>query len=238
MAAAERRGREEGEVLVPVGPVGLAGTLSAPERARGLVVFAHGAGSGRFSPRNRQVASALRQAGLGTLLMDLLTEGEERIDRRTGELRFDIELLAARLVAAVDWLGSERVTRALPLGLFGASTGAAAALAAAARRPAAIGAVVSRGGRPDLAEGALDLVRAPTLLVVGGDDAEVLALNERALRRLPHGSSLEVIAGAGHLFEEPGALDRVAQLAAAWFDRHMTSTGRAHGPPRDEGDGR
>ena len=208
-------------VEIPADGVRLAGDLVVPPAARGIVVFAHGSGSGRFSPRNRAVAEVLARAGLATLLMDLLTEQEEAVDLRTRHLRFDIGLLGRRVVATVDWLASEPSTSELPVGCFGASTGAAAALIAAAERPARVGAVVSRGGRPDLAGDALRRVRAPTLLIVGGNDPEVLRLNEEALAALSGEARLEVVPGAGHLFEEPGALERVALLARDWFLRHL-----------------
>ena len=211
--------RAEG-VRITVGEVTLDGDLAPPPPGRGIVLFAHGSGSSRHSPRNRQVADHLRGAGLGTLLMDLLTADEERLDLRTGELRFDIGLLAQRLVGAVDWL-TARFAAELRLGLFGASTGAAAALVAAARRPDRVAAVVSRGGRPDLAGPALDRVRAPTLLIVGGADTTVLALNRQAAERLAAPYRLEVVPGATHLFPEPGALDEVARQAAAWFASHL-----------------
>lgn len=193
------------------------------ERARAVVLFAHGSGSGRNSPRNRFVAEALQQRGLATLLFDLLTADEERRDARTGHLRFDISMLAGRLVAATDWVTHETRTRSLRVGYFGASTGGGAALVAAAQRPDAVGAVVSRGGRPDLAGDALPQVRAPTLLIVGGDDAEVIALNREAMRSLRTHGRLEIVPGASHLFEEPGALERVAALAGQWFVDHLTS---------------
>jgi pimeloyl-ACP methyl ester carboxylesterase len=214
----------EREVVVPAGPVRLEGALTLPDGAAGLVVFAHGSGSSRHSPRNRFVAAALRDAGLGTLLMDLLTAAEEQADARTGHLRFDIELLAERVVAAVDWLGIEDAAAGLPVGCFGASTGAAAALVAAAERPERVAAVVSRGGRPDLAAAALELVLAPTLLIVGGRDTQVIALNEEAARRMRAPVELEIVPRAGHLFEEPGALERVAELAGGWFARHLGGT--------------
>jgi dienelactone hydrolase len=185
------------------------------------VVFAHGSGSGRQSPRNRQVADVLNDLELATLLIDLLSEEEERVDRVTAEFRFDIGRLAERLLAATDWLASQDDVRALPVGYFGASTGAAAALIAAAERPDT-GAVVSRGGRPDLAGPALRTVRAPTLLIVGGADPQVLVLNEQALEEIAAREKvLEVIPGATHLFEEPGALDEVARLAREWFAQHL-----------------
>jgi dienelactone hydrolase len=187
-----------------------------------VVLFAHGSGSSRRSPRNRAVARVLRSAGLATLLLDLLTSAEEAEDEFTGRLRFDVGLLARRLVGAVDWLGRTQGTAGLPIGCFGASTGAAAALAAAAERPEAVAAVVSRGGRPDLAGAALARVRAPTLLIVGGADQAVLALNRKALAQLACAEKqLIVVPGAGHLFEEPGALEEVARLAADWFSRRL-----------------
>ena len=207
------------EVLVDAGEVALPGTLSLPEQARGLVLFAHGSGSSRHSPRNRRVAAALQRRGLATLLFDLLTSAEEDIDRFTGELRFDVQLLAHRLGRAVDWAAKDPRTAWLRVGLFGSSTGAAAALTVAATHPERIAAVVSRGGRPDLASGYLSFVQAPTLLLVGGADEVVLGLNERAAAALKCPVRVEVIAGATHLFEERGALDRVAELAADWFSR-------------------
>jgi dienelactone hydrolase len=207
-------------VSIPAGRVTLAGDLTIPERAAGLVVFAHGSGSSRLSPRNRQVAAALVERGLGTLLFDLLTPEEDRIDRQAAGLRFNIELLSARLVATIDWVASEPATAELPVGLFGASTGAAAALVAAAERPALVSAVVSRGGRPDLAGPALPRVVAPTLLIVGGEDHVVLELNRRAQQQMRAETELAVIPGATHLFEEPGALEAVSELAADWFSRH------------------
>lgn len=201
------------DVAVELDDVTVGGTLTLPECVFGLVVFAHGSGSSRFSPRNRQVAGVLHDAGLGTLLIDLLTEREEVIDLRTAELRFDIPLLARRVTGAVDWAAK----RELPIGLFGASTGAAAALVAAAERPELVEGVVSRGGRPDLAGEALSRVEAPTLLIVGGDDRVVLDLNRRAMARMTTETRLEVVPGASHLFEEPGALDEVSRLARDWF---------------------
>jgi putative phosphoribosyl transferase len=207
-------------IHIPVGDVVLEGDLVVPDNASGVVVFAHGSGSGRHSPRNRQVASTLNEAGFGTLLMDLLTAEEDEFDRVTGEHRFDIPLLADRLVAAIDWLrGGEPA--GLSIGLFGASTGAAAALVAAAARADDVAAVVSRGGRPDLAGSALSRVRAPTLLIVGGADHQVLELNRRALKQLRTEKELAVVPGAGHLFEEAGALEQVAELAAEWFSRYL-----------------
>ncbi|MEU8340862.1 dienelactone hydrolase family protein [Spirillospora sp. NPDC048832] len=201
----------------------LDGDLSIPEGATGVVLFAHGSGSSRLSPRNRAVAEGLNAAGLGTLLIDLLTRHEDEVDRVTAALRFDIELLTLRLIGAIDRLaeGLEAAphTAGLPIGLFGASTGAAAALAAAAARPE-IRAVVSRGGRPDLAGPSLPRVRAPVLLIVGGRDPEVLKLNEQAHEMLEH-SEIHIVSGATHLFEEPGALEEVTTQAADWFNRHL-----------------
>jgi putative phosphoribosyl transferase len=211
------------EVEILAGPVSLDGDLEVPNRAIAVVAFAHGTGSGRFSPRNQQVAAALLSRGLGTLLFDLLTPDEEAVDRSTGHLRFDIGLLSERMIAAVDWLRREAhpAGSPLPVGLFGASTGAAAALVAAAERPETVRAVVSRGGRPDLAANALAAVRAPTLLIVGGNDPVVLELNREAMAEMTTEVELEVIPGATHLFEEPGALDEVARLAGDSFARHL-----------------
>ena len=199
----------------------LAGDLSIPTDARGIVVFAHGSGSSRHSPRNRFVADVLRAGGLATLLMDLLTEAEEAEDVRTLALRFDIGLLAHRLVGATDWLAQQPDTSALPVGYFGASTGAGAALVAAAERPDAVAAIVSRGGRPDLAGPSLASVRAPTLLIVGGADGPVIEMNRDAMRQMSALSHLEIVPGATHLFEEPGALEQVATLARAWFAHYL-----------------
>jgi putative phosphoribosyl transferase len=212
----------EQPVLVSAGSLTLQGDLAFPESASGVVLFAHGSGSSRHSPRNRFVAARLREAGLATLLLDLLTEDEERIDARTGQLRFDLDLLADRLVEVIGWLEQDPRTAGLPIGLFGASTGGGVALVVAAHCPDCVGAVVSRGGRPDLAGDFLPAVHASTLLIVGGDDEAVIGLNEWALGRL--GSpvkQLEIVPGASHLFEEPGALDEVARLAAGWFTRHL-----------------
>jgi dienelactone hydrolase len=212
----------ERPVQVASGRVTLEGTLGHPEGARGVVLFAHGSGSGRHSPRNRFVARQLRQAGLATLLMDLLTEEEERLDQYTAHLRFDIGLLANRLVGATDWLVQDPHTAGLSVGYFGASTGGGAALVAAAARPDRVGAVVSRGGRPDLAGDALRAVRAPTLLIVGGDDEPVIALNEKALKQLAAPvKQLVIVPGATHLFVVPGKLVVVARLATDWFIRHL-----------------
>jgi putative phosphoribosyl transferase len=214
-------------VEIPADGVRLAGDLVVPPAARGIVVFAHGSGSGRFSTRNRAVAGVLVRAGLATLLMDLLTPEEEAVDLRTRHLRFDIPLLARRVIASIDWLAADATAQDLPVGCFGASTGAAAALIAAAERPARVGAVVSRGGRPDLAGEVLRRVHAPTLLIVGGDDREVLRLNKQALAALGGEARLEVVPGATHLFEEPGALERVAALARDWFVEHLARAPQA-----------
>jgi dienelactone hydrolase len=210
------------DVTIDIGRASLAGSLSIPEDARGLVIFAHGSGSSRHSPRNRAVAAQLQAAGLGTLLMDLLTPQEEDRDRLTAELRFDIPVLTDRLLAAVEWSTRHPDTAALSIGLFGASTGGAAALAAAAESPA-IRAVVLRGGRPDLAGWALARVKAPTLMIVGGEDPVVLALNRQACARMTAECRLHIIPGATHLFEEPGALEEVGRLASEWFNRHLSN---------------
>ena len=219
----------ERTIEIPVGRVRLPADVVAPPRARGVVLFAHGSGSGRHSPRNREVAAQLQGAGLATVLVDLLTDEEERIDSRTAELRFDIDLLGARVGALTDWLVDHEPSRGLAVGLFGASTGAAAALVAAAQRPDLVAAVVSRGGRPDLAGDALRSVRQPTLLVVGGRDDLVLELNRRAGQALAGESRLEVVPGASHLFAEPGALEEVARLAADWFVRHLPAAPLSEG---------
>ncbi len=212
----------EESVRVTAGSVTLEGDLGIPEGARGVVLFAHGSGSSRHSPRNRFVAEQLRQAHLATLLIDLLTEDEEAVDRYTAHLRFDISLLADRLVGATDWLAQDGRTANLALGYFGASTGAGAALAAAARRPDRVRAIVSRGGRPDLARDVLPAVQTPTLLIVGGDDEPVIGMNQEALGQLAAPEKqLVIIPGASHLFEEPGKLEEVARLAAEWFVRHL-----------------
>ena len=212
----------EEERQIPAAGVLLSADIATPEPARGVVLFAHGSGSGRHSPRNRHVAQELQSAGLVTVLADLLTPAEELADARTGEFRFDIGLLAARLVGLTDWLEQSEPTADLPLGLFGASTGAAAALVAAAERPATVYAVVSRGGRPDLAGEHLRRVHQPTLLIVGGSDTLVIELNRRAAELLAGETRLEIIPGASHLFEEPGALEQVARLARDWFTRHLS----------------
>ena len=211
----------QSEVRIKAGLVELEGELALPDSPRGVVLFAHGSGSSRHSTRNRFVAHALQEGRLGTLLMDLLTAAEDQIDSRTAELRFNVELLAERVIAAVDWVGSHPALRGLNIGLFGASTGAAAALAAAARVPAQVSAVVSRGGRPDLAGTALAQVRAATLLIVGGSDLPVLELNRAAWRELRGEKELKIVPGATHLFEEPGALEEVSRLAQEWFQRHL-----------------
>jgi dienelactone hydrolase len=211
----------ERSLQIPVDGVTIEGDLRIPPAARGIVAFAHGSGSSRFSPRNRYVADVLERAGLATLLMDLLTPREEAVDQLTAQFRFDIRLLADRLVAATDWLTQQPDTRELGLGYFGASTGAAAALIAAAERVDILRAVVSRGGRPDLAGDALPRVRAPTLLIVGGRDEVVIELNQAAFQQLRADKRLEIVPGATHLFEEPGALEEVARLARDWFLRYL-----------------
>ena len=208
-------------VRVDAGGVGLSGDLSIPTEARALVVFLHGSGSSRFSPRNIAVAAVLLQAHLATLMLDLLTQEEELVDEVTAQFRFDIPFLGSRVIAAVEWATTHPPTATLPLGLFGASTGAAAALIAAAERPSIVRAVVSRGGRPDLAGAALVRVTAPTLLIVGGRDEVVLELNREALTLLRGEKRLVVVPNATHLFEEPGALSQVARLATQWFVRYL-----------------
>jgi len=209
------------QIAVDTDDVVLQGDLGLVEGTTGVVLFAHGSGSGRHSPRNRHVAAQLREAGLSTLLIDLLTTQEEAVDMVTGELRFDIDLLAGRLVGATDWLRAAGERKDLAIGYFGASTGAAAALIAAVRRSESVEAVVSRGGRPDLAGDALESVQAPTLLIVGGADAGVIELNREAYERLSVEKEMVIVPGATHLFEERGALERVAELAADWFGRHL-----------------
>jgi dienelactone hydrolase len=208
-------------VLVPAGGVQLEGNLVVPTDATGVVLFAHGSGSSRHSERNQFVARRLQSDRLATLLIDLLTPEEERVDEVTRHLRFDIQLLADRLNAAIDWLSERAETHALRVGLFGASTGGGAALVAAASDPERVGAVVSRGGRPDLAGDALQFVRAPTLLIVGSNDVPVIALNESAMQQMRTEVKLEIVPGASHLFEEPGTLERVAERASDWFGRHL-----------------
>jgi len=212
---------EEGYVQVTIGQTILHGNLLIPAKAIGLVAFAHGSGSGRHSPRNQYVAKLLRDSGLATLLFDLLTLEEEAEDLITGRQRFDIELLSRRLVGATDWLQSNQETRKLGLGYFGASTGAAAALVASARKPDVVRAVVSRGGRPDLAGPVLDRVKAPTLLIVGGDDFPVIEMNREALAGLQAVKKLVIVPGATHLFEEAGTLEQVAALARDWFIKYL-----------------
>jgi dienelactone hydrolase len=209
------------DVTIASGPVPLRGLLGVPPDAHGVVLFAHGSGSGRLSSRNNFVARSLQDAGLGTLLIDLLTEDEERSDARTGHLRFNIDFLAQRLEAATDWLSQSAETGSLSIGYFGASTGAAAALVAAARKPEQVDAVVSRGGRPDLAGEYLSRVKAPTLLIVGSRDVPVIPLNEDAFAQLRCEKKLEIVTGASHLFEEPGTLEVVAKLAASWFTKYL-----------------
>ncbi|MGR4868175.1 dienelactone hydrolase family protein [Variovorax sp. LARHSF232] len=211
---------EQRALRIPVGATTLDADLNLPEAPRGLVLFAHGSGSSRFSPRNRQVARALNAAGLATLLADLLTPDEERVDERTRQLRFDIGLLAQRLAGLTDWLRTSGPTH-VEIGYFGASTGAGAALVAAAQRPDVVRAVVSRGGRPDLAGPALERVAAPTLLIVGGNDDVVIDLNRQALALLRSKKHMEIVPGATHLFEEPGTLEAVSALARDWFLRHL-----------------
>ena len=206
---------------IPAGRVVLEADITIPQPARGMVLFAHGSGSSRFSPRNRYVAQQLQRAELATVLADLLTPAEEQTDARTGEIRFDIGLLAARLGQLTDWLAGQERTAELSLGYFGASTGAAAALAAAAQRPGQVRAVVSRGGRPDLAGQFLPRVHQPTLLIVGERDPVVLEINQQAFTKIPAETHLAIVPGASHLFEEPGALEQVANLARDWFAEHL-----------------
>ena len=219
----------EQNVEIPVGRTRLAADIVVPAPVLGLVLFAHGSGSGRHSPRNRYVAGELQAAGLATVLVDLLTPEEERVDARTAQLRFDIGLLGDRLTALADWLDDHEPAGSVGVGLFGASTGAAAALVAAAARPASVAAVVSRGGRPDLAGEALHSVRQPTLLIVGGRDEVVLDLNRKAMRSLAGENRLEIVPGASHLFEERGALEQVAHLARSWFVDHLRAQPPAAG---------
>lgn len=219
-------------VRVAAGGVELEGNLAVPAGARGVVLFAHGSGSSRHSPRNRYVAGVLQEAGLATLLIDLLTAAEEAVDLQTRQLRFDIGMLAERLVGATDWLNDHPDTRELKVGYFGASTGGGAALVAAAARPSAVGAVVSRGGRPDLAGAALPSMRAPTLLIVGSNDTPVIGMNEDAMARMRDVEvKLEIVPGATHLFEEPGTLEEAARLARDWFLRHLPGPARGAGEP-------
>jgi dienelactone hydrolase len=216
---------------IPLGDVTLRGNLATKPGDRGIVLFAHGSGSGRLSRRNRYVARTIEEAGFSTLLFDLLTADEERVDQVTLALRFDIEMLARRLGAVTDWISTQAGTRHLAVGYFGASTGAAAALIAAAERPQIVAAVVSRGGRPDLAVRALRNVKAPTLLIVGSLDVPVIAMNRRALDALTAEKKLEIVPGASHLFEEPGTLELVAHLASEWFRRHLRAHTRSVSAP-------
>ncbi|MFP4072240.1 MAG: dienelactone hydrolase family protein [Desulfovibrionales bacterium] len=218
------REKQERVVRIPIGDITLEGNLSLPEASSGIVLFAHGSGSSRKSPRNRFVAEALQSEGLGTLLLDLLTPEEEALDMRTGHLRFDIELLSERLLQAAQWLSTHPDTKGQGIGYFGASTGAAAALMSAAMKPDLVRAVVSRGGRPDLAGKYLSTVQAPTLLIVGGRDTLVEDLNRDALSLLSGEKKMEIIPWATHLFEEPGALEDVARLAGNWFLRHLATS--------------
>ena len=224
----------ERPVLIHADGATLEGDLTLPGEARGVVLFAHGSGSSRHSPRNRAVARAFNDAGLGTLLIDLLTRQEEISEARTGHLRFDIGLLARRLLAATDWLTQDAETQDLRIGYFGASTGAGAALVAAAERPQLLGAVVSRGGRPDLAGPALPRVQAPTLLIVGSNDIPVIPLNRTALDMLTGEKELAIVPHASHLFEEPGTLEEVARLASAWFLRWLPREGIGSATAREE----
>jgi putative phosphoribosyl transferase len=225
----------ETEVSIECGNVLLAGTLVVPKRSGGIVLFAHGSGSGRRSPRNRYVANVLQSQGIATLLFDLLTRAEESVDELTGELRFNIEFLADRLIGATRWVVQRPDLQDLGVGYFGASTGAGAALVAAARLPQVVRAVVSRGGRPDLAGDALRAVEGPTLLIVGGNDEPVIGMNRTALAKLkcPE-KKLIIIPGATHLFEEPGTLEEVARVAADWFSRHLAANGRAQASARSQ----
>jgi len=221
----------ERTITIPMDGIALEGTLGIPASPTGIVLFAHGSGSSRFSPRNRFVARVFRDAGLATLLLDLLSPAEEVVDEVTRHHRFDIPMLADRLVAAIDWLKRERETSELSIGLFGASTGGGAALVAAAERPAAVGAVVSRGGRPDLAKESLPLVESPTLLIVGGRDDLVISLNEQARDHMRAEVHLEIVPGATHLFEEPGTLEQVATTARDWFLSHLSQPTRVGRSP-------
>lgn len=225
MIARNSLSSRDNEVVIDVEDAVLFGNLTVPPNAAAIVLFAHGSGSSRFSPRNRQVADYLNERRLGTLLFDLLTARENELDEVTRQYRFDIDLLADRLDGAVDWLGRQSRARGLPAGLFGASTGAAAALITAAHKPHAIHAVVSRGGRPDLAAKALSGVAAPVLLIVGGFDEHVIELNEQAAAKLVCEHRLDIVPGATHLFPEPGKLEEVCRLASAWFERYLVSAG-------------
>jgi len=226
MARATMPGLER-DVQLHASGIVIQGTFAVPPEPVGVVLFAHGSGSGRFSTRNRFVADVLRQGALATLLVDLLTSEEDAVDQLTREFRFDIPRLADRLIGAIDWLGEQPEAATLPVGLFGASTGGGAALIASARRPDRVLAVVSRGGRPDLAGDALPAVRAPTLLIVGGDDRSVIELNRQAMAFMKARVELEIVPGATHLFEEPGTLEEVARLAREWFLNHLRSNAPA-----------
>jgi dienelactone hydrolase len=213
---------KEEVVVIRVTKGTIEGNLVVPRDAKGIVLFAHGSGSGRFSPRNQYVAKVLNEAGIGTLLIDLLTKEEEEIDVATGEFRFDIGLLSQRLEVATEWLKNNPATKSLSIGYYGASTGAAAALIAATKFPKDIKTVVSRGGRPDLAMEHLQKVKVPALFIVGGRDTDVLDLNKKAMQQIPAEKKLEIVPGATHLFEEPGKLEEVAQLSAKWFLAHLS----------------
>ncbi|ESA36649.1 family transcriptional regulator [Leptolyngbya sp. Heron Island J] len=223
----KNKNNHEHLVAVQAGSVTLSGNLVIPTGAQGIVLFAHGSGSSRLSPRNRYVAKVLNDAGLGTLLFDLLTSREESIDRHSLHLRFDIGLLASRLKGATDWIAQHAKTHRLNIGYFGASTGSAAALIAAAEKPDMISVIVSRGGRPDLAGTALTRVQTPTLLIVGGNDPMVIDLNQDAFAKISAEKHLEIVPGATHLFEESGALEQVAQLASQWFQKHLNAANTA-----------
>jgi putative phosphoribosyl transferase len=212
---------EEKEVTIPVGKAVVYGNLTVPNGAKGIVLFAHGSGSSRFSTRNTQVAREINAAGIATLLIDLLTQEEDAVDEFTGEFRFNVDLLAQRLVHATEWVKKNPDTKSLAVGYFGASTGAAAALIAAAILPEQVKAIVSRGGRPDLAGQHLPNVKAPTLLIVGGDDTQVIELNKQASQQMKTEKKIVVVPGATHLFEEPGKLEEVARLAISWFSKHI-----------------
>lgn len=214
-------GEEENPVRIPVDKTTIEGNLVLPPHAKGVVLFAHGSGSGRFSPRNQYVAKVLNQAGIATLLIDLLTKQEEEEDLQTGQFRFDINLLAQRLIGATEWLRKNPRTKNLAFGYFGASTGAAAALISAAKLPEGIKAVVSRGGRPDLAWDYIPNVKSPTLFIVGGNDTVVIDLNKKALKNFSAQKKLEIVPGASHLFEETGKLEEVAKLATSWFSKYL-----------------
>jgi len=223
MSQARRAQNKTLDIQIRSGAVMLPGELTIPSEAQGVVLFAHGSGSSRHSPRNQYVAKTIRDAGVGTLLFDLLTKDEENIDRFTGHLRFDISLLAERLVDATSWIEGDNDFNDLHVGYFGSSTGGGAALVAAAEKGDSIGAVVSRGGRPDLAGNALPLVKSPTLLIVGGLDYPVIEMNRGAFEQLNCEKQLKIVPGASHLFEEPGTLEQVARLAAGWFQTHLNT---------------